>query len=85
LFKFAATGFVRVRLYNSDTAGDLHMAPSLRAAESSRRLCYRTLADLITLLKEAQAAGRLQAGLKVRTHPAYSWSMKLGISRSAAR
>jgi DNA replication protein DnaC len=40
------------------------------AAQSGRRVYYGTLADLITSLEEAQAAGRLHARLKVLTHPA---------------
>ncbi|GMV22404.1 MAG: hypothetical protein AMXMBFR57_23530 [Acidimicrobiia bacterium] len=39
-------------------------------AQSGRRVYYGTLADLITSPEEAQAAGRLQARLKVLTHPA---------------
>jgi hypothetical protein len=48
-----------------------HLAISLAiaAAQSGRRVYYGTLADLITSLEEAQAAGRLQARLKVLTHP----------------
>ena len=52
--------------------GKTHLAISLAiaAAQSGRRVYYGTLADLITSLEEAQAAGRLQARLKVLTHPA---------------
>src|ERR1700753_4265980 len=52
--------------------GKTHLAISLAvaAAESGRRVYYGTLADIITWLKEAQAAARLQARLKVLTHPA---------------
>jgi IstB-like ATP binding protein len=52
--------------------GKTHLAISLAiaAAQSGRRVSYGTLADLITSLEEAQAAGRLQARLKVLTHPA---------------
>ena len=42
----------------------------IAAAQSGRRVYYGTLADLITSLEEAQAAGRLHARLKVLTHPA---------------
>ena len=47
--------------------GKTHLAISLAiaAAQSGRRVYYGTLADLITSLEEAQAAGRLQARLKV--------------------
>ena len=52
--------------------GKTHLAISLAiaAAQSGRRVCYGTLADLITSLEEAQAAGRLHARLNVLTHPA---------------
>src|SRR4051812_49264271 len=52
--------------------GKTHLAISLAiaAAQSGRRVYYGTLADLITSLEEAQAAGRLQARLNVLTHPA---------------
>jgi len=52
--------------------GKTHLAISLAiaAAQSGRRVYYGTLAALITSLEEAQAAGRLQARLKVLTHPA---------------
>ena len=48
---------------------------------------YGTLADLITSLEEAQAAGRLQARLKVLTHPALLVVDEIGylpISRTGA-
>lgn len=52
--------------------GKTHLAISLAiaAAQSGRRVYYGTLADLITSLEEAQAAGHLQQRLKVLTHPA---------------
>ena len=52
--------------------GKTHLAISLAiaAAQSGRRVYYGTLADLITSLEEAQAAGRLHQRLKVLTHPA---------------
>jgi len=52
--------------------GRTHFAISLAiaAAQSGRRVCYGTLADLINSLKEAQAAGGLHQRLKVLTHPA---------------
>jgi DNA replication protein DnaC len=51
--------------------GKTHLAISLAiaAAQSGRRVYYGTLADLITSLEEAQAAGQLQHRLKVLTHP----------------
>ena len=51
--------------------GKTHLAISLAiaAAQSGRRVYYGTLADLITSLEEAQAAGRLTQRLKVLTHP----------------
>ncbi len=52
--------------------GKTHLAIALAiaAAEHGRRVYYGTLADLITSLEEAQAAGRLQQRLKVLTFPA---------------
>ena len=52
--------------------GKTHLAISLgvATAEHGRRVYYGALADLITSLKEAQAADRLQQRLKVLTHPA---------------
>ena len=52
--------------------GKTHLAISLAvaAAESGRRIHFRTLGDLIDSLEEAHAAGRLQQRLKTRTHPA---------------
>jgi len=66
---------------------ETHLAISLTiaAAQSGRRVYYGTLADLITSLEEAQAAGRLQARLKVLTHPASSSTMRSATSRSAGR
>jgi DNA replication protein DnaC len=51
--------------------GKTHLAISLAiaAAQSGRRVYYGTLADLITSLEEAQAAGRLTHRLKTLTHP----------------
>src|SRR5690606_9955270 len=51
--------------------GKTHLAISLaiRAAQYGRRVYYGTLADLITSLEEAQAAGHLHQRLKVLTHP----------------
>lgn len=52
--------------------GKTHLAISLAiaAAQSGRRVYYGTLADLITSLEEAQAAGKLGHRLKTLTHPA---------------
>jgi DNA replication protein DnaC len=51
--------------------GKTHLAISLAiaAAEYGRRVYYGTLADLITSLEEAKAAGSLQQRIKVLTHP----------------
>jgi hypothetical protein len=53
-------------------AGKTQLAISLAidAAQSGWCVYYGTLANLITSLEEAQAAGRLRARLKVLTHPA---------------
>ena len=69
--------------------GKTHLAISLAiaAAQSGLRVYYGTLADLITSLEEAQAAGRLQARLKVLTHPALLVVNEIGyvpISRTGA-
>ncbi|MFQ5946745.1 MAG: IS21-like element helper ATPase IstB [Anaerolineae bacterium] len=52
--------------------GKSHLAISLAvaAAQSGRRVYFGTLADLITSLEEAKAAGRLAHRLKTLTHPA---------------
>ena len=42
---------------------------AIAAAQSGRRVYYGTLAELITSLEEAQAAGRLAQRLKALTHP----------------
>jgi DNA replication protein DnaC len=51
--------------------GKTHLAISLAiaAAQYGRKVYYGTLADLITSLEEAQAAGRLTHRLKTLTHP----------------
>ncbi len=69
--------------------GKTHLAISLAiaAAEHGRRVYYGTLADLITSLEEAQAAGRLQQRLKVLTHPALLVVDEIGylpVSRTGA-
>ena len=52
--------------------GKTHLAISLAvaAAESGRRICFGTLADLIDSLEDAHAAGRLKQRLRTLTHPA---------------
>lgn len=69
--------------------GKTHLALSLAiaAAEHGRRVYYGTLADLITSLEEAHAAGRLQQRLKVLTHPALLVVDEIGylpVSRTGA-
>jgi DNA replication protein DnaC len=69
--------------------GKTHLAISLAiaAAEHGRRVYYGTLADLITSLEEAHAAGRLQQRLKVLTHPALLVVDEIGylpVSRTGA-
>ena len=56
----------------SSTAGAPNVAKSPAAGlDLSAKTVYGTLADLITSLEEAQAAGRLQSRLKILTHPAF--------------
>jgi DNA replication protein DnaC len=52
--------------------GKTHLAISLAiaAAQHGRRVYYGTLADLITSLEEAHAAGKLLSRMKTLTHPA---------------
>ncbi|WP_419942117.1 IS21-like element helper ATPase IstB [Candidatus Palauibacter sp.] len=69
--------------------GKTHLAISLAvtAAERGRRIYYGALADLITSIEEAQAAGRLQHRLKILTHPALLIVDEIGyvpISRTGA-
>jgi DNA replication protein DnaC len=69
--------------------GKTHLAISLAiaAAQSGRRVYYATLADLITSLEQAQAAGRLEARLKVLADPALLVVDEIGylpISRTGA-
>jgi DNA replication protein DnaC len=52
------------------------------AAQSGRRVFYRTLDDLVTSLEEAQAAGRLAARLKTLTHPSLMMVDEIGYLRS---
>ena len=69
--------------------GKTHLAISLAiaAAQSGRRVYYGTLADLITSLEEAQAAGHLSQRLKTLIFPALLVVDELGylpISRTGA-
>lgn len=69
--------------------GKTHLAISLAiaAAQSGRRVYYGTLADLITSLEEAQAAGRLSQRLKTLIFPSLLVVDELGylpISRTGA-
>lgn len=51
--------------------GKTHLAISLAiaAAKYGRQVYYSTIADLVTNLEEAQAAGTLRRRLSIRTHP----------------
>jgi DNA replication protein DnaC len=68
-------GFVErkenVILLGPPGVGKTHLALSLaiQAAQHGRRVYCSTLADLITSLEDAQAAGRLGHRLKTLTHP----------------
>jgi len=69
--------------------GKTHLAISLAiaAAQSGRRVYYGTLADLITSLEEAQAAGRLSQRLKTLIFPSLLVVDEIGylpISRTGA-
>jgi DNA replication protein DnaC len=69
--------------------GKTHLAISLAiaAAQSGRRVYYGTLADLITSLEEAQAAGRLSQRLKTLIFPSVLVVDEIGylpISRTGA-
>lgn len=86
-------GFVErhenVILLGPPGVGKTHLAISLAiaAAQSGRRVYYGTLADLITSLEEAQAAGRLSQRLNTLVFPALLVVDELGylpISRLGA-
>lgn len=69
--------------------GKTHLAISLAiaAAEQGRRVYYGTLAELITSLEEAHAAGKLLQRMKTLTHPALLVVDEIGylpISRTGA-
>jgi DNA replication protein DnaC len=71
----ATLGFVERRenvvFLGPPGVGKTHLAIGLAiaAAQSGRRVYYGTLADLITSLEEAHAAGKLLHRLKTLTHP----------------
>lgn len=67
-------------LLGAPGVGKTHLAISLAiaAAKYGRRVYYSTLADLVTNLEEAQAAGSLKRRLPVLTHPSLMVVDELG-------
>ena len=66
---------------------DLAISLAIAAAQHGRRVYYGTLADLITSLEEAQAAGRLSQRLKTLVFPSVLVVDEIGyrpISRTGA-
>jgi DNA replication protein DnaC len=86
-------GFVErkenVVLLGPPGVGKTHLAVSLAiaAAQNGRRVYYSTLADLITSLEEAQAAGRLARRLATLSYPSLLVVDEIGylpVSRTGA-
>ncbi|NIN69584.1 MAG: ATP-binding protein, partial [Anaerolineae bacterium] len=75
IHSLAELGFLErkenVVLLGPPGVGKTHLAISLAiaAAQYGRRVYYSTLADLVSSLEEAQAAGTFKRRLAVLTHP----------------
>jgi hypothetical protein len=61
---------VQVDVSTEVSVGHLAISRAIAAAKYGRRVYYSTLADLVTNLEEAQAAGTVKRRLSVLTHPA---------------